>query len=244
MILLLVGPVLALQSGCLGFLNPVNPPGPEVREPFRHLEKYQRDRVYVFFVNGIDPVNYGNLTGIRDYVQDLGFHKTYYGQLYHVSYFANEIRTIHKQEPDAHFVLVGFGRGARKIRWLAASVKAEGIPIDLMVCLDGQLPPGMGIESGPIPGHFTEEHFSHEPGPDQDLWQFGNPTCRQTIELLGEELAQIAATIPVVEPVELPMPRMLEEAPPPRPVKPQDPEQRDEWDFLKPEVREVTVEKH
>jgi hypothetical protein len=227
----------------MSFLNPVDPPAVEVKESCCHLPKYERDRVYVFFLNGLDPVNYGNLTGIRDYVQDLGFHKTYYGQLYHASYFANEIRTIHKQEPDAQFVLVGFGRGARKIRSLAASVNAEGIPIDLMVYLDGQLPSGVGIENGTVLGHFQDGQFFTEPGQEQDLWLFGTPTCRQTVELLGHELARIAAAIPVVETAEPAPPPRLYEAPTPRPVQPQDPAQRDEWDFLKPEVREIRTEK-
>ncbi len=240
---LLVGAAFALQPGCMSLLNPVDPPAVEVKESCCHLPKYERDRVYVFFLNGLDPVNYGNLTGIRDYVQDLGFHKTYYGQLYHASYFANEIRTIHKQEPDAQFVLVGFGRGARKIRSVAAGVNAEGIPIDLMVYLDGQLPSGVGIENGPVLGHFQDGQFFSEPGQEQNLCLFGNPTCRQTVELLGQELARIAAAIPVVETAESAPPPRLYEAPTPRPVQPQDPVQRDEWDFLKPEVREIRTEK-
>jgi hypothetical protein len=240
----LLGAAVATGSGCLGYLNPVDSPVPEVKHSCCHLPKYERDHVYIFFLNGIDPVNYGNLTGIRDYVQDLGFHKTYYGQLYHVSYFAEEIRGIHQHEPDAHFVLVGLGRGARKIRDLAQTVKAEGIPIDLMVYLDAKLPEGVGIENGPVLGHFHNEQFCSETGQQQDLWLFGNPTCRQTLELLAHQLGQIAAAIPVVETAEpAPMPRMLDEEPTPRPVQRQDPVQRDEWDFLKPEIREITTEK-
>jgi hypothetical protein len=230
---------LAGASGCLGFLNPIDPPVPEIKEPCCHLPKYCRDHVYVFFVNGIDPVNYGNLTGIRDYVQELGLHKTYYGQLYHVGYFADEIRKIHHEEPDAHFVLVGFGRGAKKIHSLAATVKAEGIPIDLMVYLDGELPKGVGLENGPVIGHVQDGQFLSGPGLEQDLWLFGNPTCRHTLELLGQELARIAATIPAVEPAELPMPRILNEEPLPHPVPEQESGQRDEWDFLKPEITQV-----
>jgi hypothetical protein len=239
---LLVTAALATGSGCLGFLNPVEPPVPEVKHSCCYLPKYERDHVYVFFLNGIDPVNYGNLTGIRDYVQELGFRKTYYGQLYHLAYFADEIHGIHQHEPDAHFVVVGFGRGARKIRSLAATVEAEGIPIDLMVYLDGKLPEGTGIENGPVSGHFQNEQFCSEPGQHQDLWLFGNPTCRQTLELLGHQLSQIAAAIPVVETAELAPPPRLYEEPTPRPVQPQDPVRRDEWDFLKPEIREISAD--
>ena len=89
--LILVG-LLTGAGGCLSCLNPVHPPDEALIQPCHELPKYCRDHVYVFFLNGFDPINYGNLTGIREYVDTLGFHKTYYGQLYHVSYFADEIR--------------------------------------------------------------------------------------------------------------------------------------------------------
>jgi len=225
--------LLAGVGGCCSCLNPVDPPAEPVVQSCHELPKYCRDHVYVFFLNGFDPVNYGNLTGIREYVDTLGFHKTYYGQIYHVGYFADEIKQIHKEEPDAHFVLVGFGCGARKIRCLADQANAEGISIDLMVYLDGKLPDGMGLENGPVFGTIRVGN-SGSPSAGPNLWLIGNPTNHQSVEMLGQQLVHIAASIPAVEPAQpeqLPPPM---DEPTPRPVKRQVPSQNGEWDFLRP----------
>jgi hypothetical protein len=236
---LILAGLLAGAGGCC-CLNPVHPPDETLIQPYHELPKYCRDHVYVFFLNGFDPVNYGNLTGIREYVDTLGFHKTYYGQLYHVSYLAGEIRKIHQEEPEAHFVLVGFGRGAREIRSLAERANREGATIDLLVYLDGKLPPNLGLENGPVVGRFRDN--STAPSSESDLWLFGNPTESKTLELLGQQLLQIALSIPIVgqpEPELLPPPM---DEPTPKPVKPQAAFRNGEWDFLKPERNRVHLQ--
>jgi hypothetical protein len=238
---LMLAGLLTGTAGCLSCLCPVHPPDEALIQPCHELPKYCRDHVYVFFLNGLDPVNYGNLTGIREYVETLGFRKTYYGQIYHVSYFADEVRKIHREEPDAHFVLVGFGRGARSIRSLAERVNGEGVTVDLLVDLDGKLPSGMGLENGPVVGHVRDGTVTRTTAPPSgpDLWLFGNPTNAKTVEMLGQQLAQIASSIPDVEqasPEQLPPPA---DEPTPKPVKPQVPTANSEWDFLKPERNRV-----
>ncbi len=241
---LTLGALLVGVSGCLSCLNPVSPPDAALVEPCHELPKYCRDHVYVFFLNGIDPVNYGNLTGIREYVESLGFRKTYYGQLYHASYFADEIERIHKEESDAHFVLVGFGRGTRKIRAVAERVQSSGVSIDLLVYLDAKLPPEVGSEAGPVLGYFQEGQLVDvsDSQTRQNLWLFGNPTSRRTVELVGQELVHIASKIPPVEPAQpevLPFPN---EEPTPKPVKRQVPSRNGEWDFLKPSPDRVHLQ--
>src|SRR5438034_10131305 len=87
---------VAANAGCLGFLHPVDMPyAKQLTEPCQSVPRCCRDHVYIFMVNGLDPWNYGNLTGVRDYIQELGFNKTYYGQVYHVWWFNAEIRRIH-----------------------------------------------------------------------------------------------------------------------------------------------------
>src|SRR5262249_8365732 len=120
-------------SGCLCYLHPI-PPAPLAYTQACHVApKCARDHVYVFFVHGMDPFDYANMTGVRDYVQELGFHKTYYGQLYHTAHFEREIRRIHNEDPDAHFVLLGFRFGTNMVRSIAQAVKEDGIHIDLLV---------------------------------------------------------------------------------------------------------------
>jgi hypothetical protein len=241
---LMLAAFMTATSGCLSCLNPVHPPPEALVQPCHELPKYCRDHVYVFFLNGFDPVNYGNLTGIREYVDTLGFHKTYYGQFYHVSYFAEEIQKIHNEEPEAHFVLVGLGRGARSMRDLAERVNRQGIPTDLLVHLDGKLPEGVGLENGTVIGYVRDGKFSAATAPESgpNLWLFGSPTNPKTIEMLGQELGQIASAIPTIEPAQpelLPPPT---DEPTPKPVQRQLPAEYGEWDFLKPERHRVHLQ--
>jgi hypothetical protein len=233
--------LLAVVTGCCSFLNPIDPP-PEVAVEFgKELPKYCRDHVYVFFLNGFDPINYGNLSGMREYVDALGFHKTYLGQVYHVGYFADEMKKIHKHEPDAHFVLVGFGCGARKIRSLADRVNSEGISVDLMVYLDGKLPDNLGLENDPVIGTIHDGGLTSS-GSNPNLWLFGSPTNPKTVQSFGQQLMHLALTIPAPEtmgPEQLPPPM---NEPTPRPVKRQVPSQNGEWDFLKPASNRVHLQ--
>ena len=225
-------------SGCLSFCHPVAKPAPELVQPCQVAPKCCRDHVYVFLVHGLDPFNFANLSGLRDYVQALGFHKTYYGQLYHASSFAHAIRQIHHDDPDAHFVLIGFSYGANVARHLAHVAQEEGVTVDLLVYLGGNTLKNCPhdqpenalrivniLASGCIwnGATFDRAENIHEP----DVWHFGSPTHRQTLETLAHELAQVAANLPLP-------PEEVDEAPAPRPVLPGVPAPRGEWDFLKP----------
>src|SRR6516164_2582567 len=62
--LLLLGP-----AGCMSFLHPVDRPAPEQLACCEQLPTACRQQVYVFFIHGVDPLDYANLSGVRDYVQ-------------------------------------------------------------------------------------------------------------------------------------------------------------------------------
>lgn len=240
---------LAGGAGCINCLHPVRPPRPEVIEPCQVLPKACRSQVYVFFVNGLDPLNKDNLTGVRDYVQALGFIKTYYGQIYHVFWFDDEIRRLHQEVPDARFVLVGYGRGANMVRSMAHTLQADDVPIDVLMYLGGEsMKPGpchppenvhrviniMACGAGQGCHDLGDSGAGVETICVTDVGQAGLPTHPETLDILTRELMAVAATVPVVMPKEEPLPPQLEEAPTPRPVQPQSSKQRDEWDFLKP----------
>jgi pimeloyl-ACP methyl ester carboxylesterase len=244
---LVLGAGLASAGGCLGFLHPLDPP-PYYAEACHGMSAAARRHVYIFFVNGIDPVNLGNLTGLRDYVQSLGFSQTYYGQLYHTSWFASELRRIRAQDPEARFVLVGFSQGAAKVHSLAESAAAADVTIDLMVYLSGN-------NSGPLCEHRPANVerivvMASGDGTGQDATadgtevyyltdasHFGTPGHRHTLETLAQELLAISSRValPGTPP---PLPADPETAPTPRPVPATAPVgQRDEWDFLQPKAQ-------
>jgi hypothetical protein len=237
---------LASQAGCLSCMHPVEPPEPHFGDVCQTVPVGCRNHVHVFLMNGLDPINYGNLTGLRDYVQDLGFSKTYYGQLYHAGWFEKEIRRLHQEDPDARVVLIGFSLGVQEMHSVAKDLSAEGIPIDLLVFLSGNHPVAFMPENRPANVHrvvnilasgsmkaYGVREYAENVRLPEDTWHFGSPTHPYTLEKLSEELAALALTVPLREIVRPAQPSD-EEAPTPRPIKPPSRKSSDEWDFLKP----------
>jgi hypothetical protein len=93
------------------------------------------DHVHIFLMNGADPLNLGNMPGLRHYIQTLGFKHATYGQLYDIARFHREICRIHHEDPEARIVVVGFSLGANVTKSLADLLRREAIGIDLLVYL-------------------------------------------------------------------------------------------------------------
>lgn len=237
--------LLTVGPGCLGHLHPVSECDPNVAACCRELPPCCRSRVYVFFVQGVDPLGIGNLTGVHDYVRQLGFTKTYYGQVYHAGHFEKEIRRLHHEGPETRFVLVGFSAGANKVRTIAQNVKDDGVRIDLLVYLGGNtlrnVPhdrPDNAVKVvhvlakgfDRIGTSFDDAENVHVP----DAHHFGSPSHPYTLQMLARELAMLAATVPVTEPS---APPGDEIAPAPNPLAPAAERLPAEWDFLKPATR-------
>jgi hypothetical protein len=225
------------------YLHPLPPLTAELAEPCQGVPRCARDHVYVFICHGMDPLDYANLTGLRDFIQDLGFRQTYLGQLYHPPYLYQEILRIHQEDPDARFVLIGFSFGANMARYLAQGMKSHDIPVDLLVYLGGNTlhnndydqPANVKrmlniLACGAIWHGDTMEKAENIQV--TDVWHFGSPTHQKTVEALARELALVAASVPVEVPAE-PAPAP-ETAPTPRPVTAQAAAHGREWDFLKP----------
>jgi hypothetical protein len=235
-------------SGCMAYLHPVGPPRPEQMEPCQAVPKYSRDHVYVFFVDGMDPLNFANLSGVCEYVQALGFNKTYWGQLFHTPVYTKKIREIQQQDPEAHFVLIGFSFGANAIRDIANEVRKDNIFVDLLVYLGGNTlensprdqPDNVGhiiniLATGWIWNGADMDRAENLSVPD--VWHFGSPTHRETLKVLAQNLAVIAETIPVPDPGAPPSMRPAgEEEPTPLPLMnmKRASNKAPEWEFLHP----------
>jgi hypothetical protein len=239
--------VVAGATGCLSFVHPVAPPKPELLHPCQAVPQCCRDHVYIFMVHGLDPLNLCNLSGVRAYLHQLGFTKTYYGQLYHAWWFEKELHQIHHDDPQAHFVLIGFSYGANVVRHLAHSAEREDIPIDLLVYLGGNtlenIPDDQPENAAHIVNVLAAGCIWNGAMLDRaenihvtDVLHFGSPTHPRTLEALARAMAGVAASIPVPE---TPL-RPEKLGPTPRPVELRPRTQRGEWDFLQP-VPEVPV---
>jgi hypothetical protein len=244
----LLAVTLLAATGCLTFCHPLPPPTKELAAESVALPDGCRNHVYVFLIHGLDPLDAANLSGLCDYIHSLGYLKVYYGQLYHLWYFQKELARIHKEDPEARFVLIGFSFGANLVREVAQEARAEQCVIDLLVYLGGNT-----LEDVPYdrPDNILKLvnilaagciwNGAQLEGAENlhvtDVFHFGSPTHKQTLEVLRRELPVVAARVHFTAPAGEPFPRDESEiGPTPRPVQmPEAQGRRDEWDFLKPE---------
>lgn len=255
--------VIGLSApGCLSCTHPIPAPEPEITAPCQAVPPSCRKHVYIFILNGLDPLYAANLDGLRCYLTNLGFTQIYSGECYHAIEFGCDVRRIHTEDPDAHFVLIGFSAGANAAAYVADLVRTDKVAIDLLVYLDGCLLKD-GAESRPwnachilnIVGGCAKHHEGMENVDAPGVWHFGTPSHPVALCALARELTAIAEKVPFqpepepipllmptptlpVTPgqglVPLPPPPADEMAPTPRPVVPQPTSERDDWDFLKP----------
>ena len=233
---------LAAASGCASCLHPVAPP-PDAAAQCAALPQACRNHVYVFLIDGPDPIDLANLGGVRDALISLGYIKTYCGESWHTGYFQEEIRRLHREDESARFVVMGFSLGANAARDVADGVRADGAPIDLLVYCGG-----VGLSNDPknrpdnagrvvhILAQGADAAGTALDGADNvefsDVYHFGSPTHPYTIQLLARELTEVASRVPVID--LRPTAAGPEEGPPPRSAAARATLPRDEWDFLKP----------
>ena len=236
--------VLTMQMGCLQFVYPVDPlPLEEVREQLE-LPAACKNKVYVFFLHGIDPFDLANLEGVNEYVRSIGYIKTYYGQPFHVFQYEKEIVALRKREPNARIVLVGFSYGAGLICDLACSLGKQQIDIDLAVYIDC-----VRLEGRPLirPDNVVKvvnilaadrQHRSEVEQAENlhynDVRHFGTVTHRNTLRMLVRELGEVALRVPVITHSPTPIPGEIVPAPQMLPA-PKLNSKRGEWDFLQPD---------
>src|SRR6266571_8540722 len=103
----LAGCALALAllcgPGCLSCTHPIDPPQEDCTAHCLAVPDCCKDHVYIFLINGLDPLEYANLRGVRGHLYALGFSQTYYAQLYHGHSIKKEVCRLHEEDPDARF---------------------------------------------------------------------------------------------------------------------------------------------
>jgi hypothetical protein len=168
-----------------------------------------KDHVYIFAVNGLNPLCLGNFNGLCRYLRKQGFEKTSFGQLYTSHTFAARIREVRKCDPDARIVLIGFSMGANYVKWIANALAHDCVKVDLLVYLVGDTVPNTPASHPPnvcrvvnVRGKgliLTGGDFLFN-GSDIDgarncrveCRHILAPSRRETLELLMEELLPLA----------------------------------------------------
>jgi hypothetical protein len=247
---------ISLASGCLGFVHPITPLSLEDRTSCDHVPQACKNRVHVFIIHGLDPLDLGNLDGLCDYLHSLGFIKTHFGQAFHGGYFEKEILRIHEAEPMARFAILGFSYGAGVARDLTCQLEKANIPVDLLVYLDGvcifQRPldsPHNALRVVNIVAGEVDAGASIADAENvecSNTWHFGAPTNRRTLKVLADELTTVALGVPLIEvllpPPDFTVPRRPPVLPPPQPGAPPLPPPTPAgagWNFLGPDGNAV-----
>jgi hypothetical protein len=122
-------------------LNPLERPETIPVPPHIHqnLHLSKKDNIHIFGVNGLNPMCLGNFNGMCEFIREQGFPNVRFGQLYTAQEFFGDIRQIRKKDPTAKIVLIGYSFGADYVEAMANKFNKEGIAIDMVVYLVGDL---------------------------------------------------------------------------------------------------------
>jgi hypothetical protein len=123
----------------LGFIHPLQTDIDSAQIPSRPTATYSRQQTHVFFVNGIDKLNLGGFYSLSEFVRTHGFPYTHFAQLAFGYQFYLKIKQIRRWDPAARIVLVGFSGGAYVVRRIANDLRCDGIDVDLLVYVGGDL---------------------------------------------------------------------------------------------------------
>jgi hypothetical protein len=202
----------ASEAG-LGFFHPLDTDYTVLNHGALHQTAPYHLHTYVIFVNGVDPVNLGNLYGLCSFVKSYGYPQTYFGQMYHGNYFLAKIRQIHHDDPYARFVLVGFSGGTYVIRNITNTLRSDGIYIDLLVYVGGDMinntdysQPDNALRILNVTGYgfclsggnlfFNGDNLDRATNVRIPIYHFGLPSHRDTIQWLLHELDEVPCMPP------------------------------------------------
>ncbi len=104
--------------------------------PYSEASIGERRHVYVFLINGLVPSGTSGLEGLRLKLAERGYEKVYRGELCHTWWLWSEMKRVRGCDPEARFVLVGYGFGCGPAIGLANDAAERNIPIDSVVLLD------------------------------------------------------------------------------------------------------------
>ncbi|HEY1379117.1 MAG TPA: hypothetical protein VGF55_20110 [Gemmataceae bacterium] len=96
-----------------------------------------KEHIYIFAVNGVNPLCLGNFNGFCNYLKDQGYCHTYFAQLYTCPGWSDRIREVRRCDPQAKIVLIGFSMGANWVKAIANDLAQDCTRVDLLVYIVG-----------------------------------------------------------------------------------------------------------
>lgn len=125
--------LLLAASGCISCGHEACPKAIEAG-PYCSAPPCDRRHVYAVLVNGLTPTS--SLEDLRLGLAERGFEKSYRVELCHAGWVWREMKRVRSCDPEARFVLVGYGFGCAAVVSLAHDAAKEGIPVDAVALLD------------------------------------------------------------------------------------------------------------
>jgi hypothetical protein len=123
---------LVTHGGVGTVLHPIQKP-----DPLPFPSGCCKDHVYIFGINGLNPLCLGNFNGLCSYLREQGFEKTYFEQMYTCFGLERRIRHIYQEDPQARIVIIGFSLACQNARNLANALARDGTRVDLLVYIAG-----------------------------------------------------------------------------------------------------------
>lgn len=227
---LLAGTGTGCATRCHQACKPVLDAGPTCELPLGC-----RQKVYAVLVNGVTPTCGTGVEGLRDKLAEQGFAKVYSGQLCHALWLAGEMRRVHKDDPEARFVVVGYDLGGPVAARIARDAADDGLAVDALVLLD---PTGGRDGAGPrVRTIVVCSGAGGAPAPQAETLavpeagHFTLPTSPAVVGLMGDLMGESAGRVPT--PVPVPSVEWgYEFAPPARGTPMPGPDDQPEWQFL------------
>jgi hypothetical protein len=132
-------PALSMDPGDLSSVHPLEKPRSAIEQLGNAVPQEIKDHTYLFFINGLDPYYLANFRGQCQYVKTLGYNNAYCGQMSHTELFHEKIKQVRRDDLRAQIVVIGYSTGANCVRTLANQLKDDGVRIDLLVYLGGDM---------------------------------------------------------------------------------------------------------
>jgi hypothetical protein len=162
------------------------------------------DHIYIFLINGLDPLHYADLPGLADHLCASGYSHVYYRELLTAGEFVEQIKQIAQEDARAKFVLIGYSFGANQARNITHALRDEGIAIDLLVYLNANTlrntpydrPDNARRVLNILAWGFLLDGAQLDNAENieiADAWHFNTPTHPQTIQIIKRELSALQA---------------------------------------------------
>jgi hypothetical protein len=200
--------VLFLSLGCSSKGKPVESPRPDLIEECESVELSSRNHVHILVINGFDPTEVTNAIGLAHFLETTGFPNVYYTSQWKAHEYEQRILDIKQSDPLARVAFVCYSMGVCYGRELAAKLKDEGAPVDLLIYLDvfafNHSPEHSPDHGKRIVNIITEPRlgiFGSEPLPGAVNYQFLGvrhvkvPSDRRIVERVLEELIALSKTV-------------------------------------------------